>query len=172
MEWLDGIFEVFKIKIIPISVTAGLLLIYVVGRSLSLRFIKRHAEKNKLSKGRELYARKLISLLLLLLFLTIIGASWEISLKGLSLYFASIFTVVGVALFATWSILSNLTASIILFFFFPYRVGSEIRIIDGENSQEGRILDITLFYIEIETADKKVVAYPNNLAVTKPIVHG
>ena len=94
----------------------------------------------------------------------------EVSFQGLSLYFASIFTVIGVALFATWSVLSNLTASVILFFFFPYRIGRKVKIIDGDNSIEGQIVDITLFHIKVETEDDRIVAYPNNLAIQKPIM--
>ncbi len=112
--------------------------------------------------------RKLFDVLMTLIILSVLGAIWEISLQGLSLYFASILTVLGVALFATWSVLSNLTVSIFLFFFFPYRIGQKVKIIDGDNSIEGVILDINLFYIRIETDDKNIVACPNNIAVQKP----
>jgi MscS family membrane protein len=76
---------------------------------------------------------------------------------------------VGVGLFANWSMLSNITASIIIFFFYPYKVGESIKIIDGENSVEGTVMDITLFNIEIKTAEGRTVTYPNNLAIQKPM---
>ena len=114
--------------------------------------------------------RKLFNVLMLLLLITSIGAIWEISLKGLSLYFASILTIIGVALFATWSVLSNLTASIFLFFFFPYRIGQKVKVVDGDNSVEGVILDINLFYIRIETDENHIVAYPNNIVIQKPLI--
>lgn len=113
---------------------------------------------------------KLVNVLMSCLSVTVLGAIWEISIQGLSLYFASILTVIGVALFATWSVLSNLTSSIFLFFFFPYRIGQKVRIIDSENSVEGIILDINLFYIKIEIEDGNIVAYPNNLAIQRPMI--
>ena len=113
--------------------------------------------------------KKLTNIMMLALSISILGAVWEISIRGISLYFASILTVLGVALFATWSVLSNLTCSIFLFFFFPYRIGQKVKIIDGDNSLEGVILDINLFYIKIETDEGNIVAYPNNLAIQKPI---
>ena len=144
--------------------------LFIIVRSVVRKLVIRHARKNKMAYSRELYVKKLIMVIQVLLFLTIIGVIWEISLKGLSLYFASVFTVIGVGLFANWSILSNMTASVILFFFFPYRIGNKIKIIDGDNSVEGTIVDITLFYMQIETDEKKKYSYPNNLAIQKAIL--
>jgi len=53
-----------------------------------------------------------------IIMLTLISIIWDISFEGLSIYFASIFTIIGVAFFAQWSMLSNITASVILFFQF------------------------------------------------------
>lgn len=155
--------------IIQWSLTLGLLFLLIVSRSIILRIVKRHGLKNDVDKSRSVYIKKLINIGLTVLFATLIGSIWEISVQGLSLYFASIFTVVGVALFATWSVLSNMTASLVLFFFFPYRIGDKIRIIDGDNSVEGEISDITLFYVEIKGENDRIYTYPNNLAIQKAI---
>jgi small-conductance mechanosensitive channel len=42
---------------------------------------------------------------------------------------------------------------------------------DGDNSVEGVIIDITLFAMLIQLADENVVSYPNNLAIQKAIVN-
>ena len=78
--------------------------------------MKKHSQINDLAYTREVYIKKLISIGLILVFTSAIGMVWEISVKGLSIYFASIFTVIGVGLFVNWSIFSNLTAPVILFF--------------------------------------------------------
>ncbi|MDN5212989.1 mechanosensitive ion channel [Fulvivirgaceae bacterium BMA12] len=170
MTYVEYFIAIFKNNVIEELITLILLVLFFISRSIIGKIVRKHAQKNKVVYSRELYIRKLVNLSLVLLLIILIGAVWEISFKGLSLYFASIFTVVGVALFATWSVLSNLTASIILFFFFPYRIGGSIKIIDGDNSVEGQIMDITLFYIKVETDDNKIVTYPNNLAIQKPIM--
>lgn len=100
----------------------------------------------------------------------IIGLVWDISFKGLSVYFISFFTVAGIGLFAAWSILSNITAAVILFFYFPYKIGSKIRILDGDNTVEGMIYDLTLFTLLIKNEEGKIVTYPNNLVLQKAIV--
>jgi len=148
-------------------VSVGVIILYLISRKVIKRLVKRHGGNHDFDKSRMLYISKITGLANTLVFGVLLGFVWEVSLSGLSLYFASIFTVVGVALFAHWSILSNLTASVILFFFFPYRIGSHIKIQDGDNSIEGLILDIKMFYIEIEMEDGTRASYPNNLAIQK-----
>jgi small-conductance mechanosensitive channel len=66
---------------------------------------------------------------------------------------------------------SNITAAVILFFFFPFKIGSSIKIIDGDHSVKGQVLGISLFSIRIELEDGSEVYYPNNLAIQKGIVY-
>ena len=170
MIYIENIINFLKTNAIQEVITLFLLMLFFISKSIFGKIISRHAQQNEVVHERGLYIRKLVNVILLLLLITIIGAVWEVSFQGLSLYFASIFTFIGVALFATWSVLSNLTASVILFFFFPYRIGRKVKIIDGDNSIEGQIVDITLFHIKVETDDDRIVAYPNNLAIQKPIM--
>ncbi len=170
MEQTDNFQSYLNNNIIQVVLTFIMIFLFILVRSIILKIISKHARKNKMAYSREVYVKKLVMIVQFILFLTITGMIWEISLKGLSLYFASVFTVIGVGLFANWSILSNMTASVILFFFFPYRIGHKIKIIDGDNSVEGTVIDITLFYIQIETDDKRKCSFPNNLAIQKAIL--
>lgn len=158
----------FQSHLIELIVSAVIVLLYFISKRVIKKLIIRQETKRHFDKGRSLYISKVTGLVNFLVFFAFLGFTWELSLSGLGVYFASIFTVVGVGLFANWSILSNISASVILFFFFPYRIGSRVRIQDGDNSVEGIILDITIFYVEIETEENKVVSYPNNLAIQKP----
>lgn len=170
-DFLAGLELWFNQHLAEFIVSLVIVILYFISRKVVRRLVVRHAEKKQVDKSRMLYVGKITNLVNFIVFAVLLGFVWEISLSGLSFYFASIFTVIGVALFANWSILSNLTGSVILFFFFPHRIGSQIRIQDGDNSIEGTILDITMFYIEIETLEGQVVSYPNNLAMQKPIIN-
>lgn len=79
------------------------------------------------------------------------------------------FTIVGVAAFAQWSLLSNITAGIILFFSFPFKIGDHIKILDKDFPISGEIIDIKAFYILIKTDENETVTYPNNLLMQKGI---
>ncbi|MFY0594226.1 mechanosensitive ion channel domain-containing protein [Roseivirga sp.] len=153
--------------ITELIISCVVLVLFFISKKVIRKLIQRHGDRHTFDKSRMLYVRKITGMVNFIVFAVFLGLTWEVSLSGLGIYFASIFTVVGVALFAHWSILSNLTASVILFFFFPYKVGSKIKILDGDNSVQGLILDITMFYIEIETDEGDKVSYPNNLALQK-----
>jgi len=154
---------------IELGLSILLLLIFFITKKVIARLIKRHALTNSHTKARVKYVIKLANFGLIILFISILALVWEISFKGLSFYFASFFTVAGVAFFASWSILSNITAYAIIFFNFPFKIGSSIRIMDGDDSVEGKVDDITLFFLKIKLPTGEVITYPNNVAIQKPI---
>lgn len=155
--------------VIETGLTIVLIALFFIVRKVTSRLIRNHAVKVTHSKPSVKYVVKLANFGLIIVFLTIISMVWEISFSRWSVYFASFFTLVGVAFFASWSILSNITSYAILFFYFPFKLGSHIRIIDGDNSIEGKVDDITLFFIVIKLENGEKVTYPNNLAIQKAI---
>lgn len=86
------------------------------------------------------------------------------------MYLSSIFAVIGVALFAQWSLLSNITASVVIFFAFPYRVGDRIKVTDPDFDLSGSVEEISLFHVLIRTDAGNMVTYPNNLILQKPVI--
>jgi len=155
--------------IVEFGLTIALIIIFFIVKKIVSKVIRKQAIKLMHSNSRVAYVIKISNFGLSLLFLTLIAIVWEVSFEGLSIYFASFFTIAGVALFASWSILSNITAYAIIFFYFPFKIGSKIRIIDGDNSAEGIVDDITLFFISIKLPSGENINYPNNLAIQKPI---
>ena len=58
----------------------------------------------------------------------------------------------------------------VIFFTYPARIGDKIRIIDGENTLEGTILDISMFQVLLEDDDQNMISFPNNLLIQKAFV--
>ncbi|MCW8333097.1 mechanosensitive ion channel domain-containing protein [Vibrio paucivorans] len=85
-----------------------------------------------------------------------------------SIFISSVFTVFGVGFIAQWSILSNITASFLIFFVFPYRIGDFIVVADGEGI-EGKILEIRMFHTLIRHPDGNIITYPNSLLLQKSV---
>ncbi|MGK7905816.1 MAG: mechanosensitive ion channel domain-containing protein [Synechococcus sp.] len=156
---------------IQILLTVLLIVIFLIGRRMANRLISKRASNYSFSQARTNIIKNISSILWTLFLLLGLGIIWEITFQGLTIYFASFFTVVGIAFFASWSILSSITAATILFFSFPIRIGYRIRIQDGDNSIEGEIVNISLFNIQIQKDNAELVFYPNNLALQKAIVH-
>jgi small-conductance mechanosensitive channel len=95
---------------------------------------------------------------------------WGIDFSGLLLISTSLITITGVALFANWSLLSNITAYFILLFQPSYSRGNFIRIFEGDNFVEGTISEVNLFNIKLITDDNDIIIYPNNLLLTRLIM--
>ncbi|MCU7553682.1 mechanosensitive ion channel family protein [Alteromonas sp. ASW11-19] len=96
--------------------------------------------------------------------------AWGVDFSGLLVLSTSIITLTGVALFASWSLISNITAYFILLTNVAYRRGNAVRIIDGDNYVEGTIADIGPFSTRLVTAERETVLYPNNLVLTRPVL--
>jgi small-conductance mechanosensitive channel len=87
-----------------------------------------------------------------------------------SVFLSSIFAVVGVGLFAQWSILSNITASMIIFFGFPYRIGDRIKIADKDEDMRGVIEEISMFHVILRRDDGNLITYPNSMLLQKAVI--
>lgn len=111
------------------------------------------------------YFRIIAAFVAVLLLLTI----WGVDYRGLWVFASSILAVLGVALVAQWSILSNITAGVILFFALPVRIGDEVEIIDGANSLKGVIIEINIFQVLLRDSDGNLLTYPNSLILQRPI---
>jgi small-conductance mechanosensitive channel len=142
-----------------------LVVIYTASKILK-KVLRKFASAKEVKAKRIFYIEKVFDSFFILLVFLLLSFVWRFDISVLA---TSIFAVVGVALFAQWSILSNITASIIIFFTFPARVGDTIRVIDGDNSVEGKITEITLFQISLIDKENNTILYPNNLLLQKPV---
>lgn len=166
LESLNDLYPIYRI-----GLTIIVFLFYLLLRKFSSRSIIKRAIAFRFDDERSIYIRRVVRMTIFLAFVVVLGVIWEVSLKGLSLYIASFITIVGVGLFANWSIVSNITASVILFFFFPFKIGSKVKILDGDNSVQGTVIGLSLFSICIKTDEDTEVYFPNNLAIQKGIVN-
>lgn len=94
---------------------------------------------------------------------------WGVDPKNLFVALSSIFAVIGVALFAQWSLLSNVTAGIIIFFTAPFRIGDYIKILDKDSPIEAWVEDIFSFYTHLRTKEGVLHIYPNSLLLQKGV---
>lgn len=155
-------------------VSVILVALIIVGYLWAKQYVYKLAIRISQEKGipysRALYVSRVMTLMMGVLALIFIGMTAGINYEELSLFFASAFAVIGVALFAQWSILSNITASVIVFFFFPYRVGDKVKIMDGDNSIEGVIDEIRLFHVVLKGEKEELLTYPNSMVFQKAVI--
>ncbi|UCG52557.1 MAG: mechanosensitive ion channel family protein [Candidatus Latescibacterota bacterium] len=153
--------------IVKIVIGVGLLLAYVVVVSVKGYLVRRYARGKHIEAERTALINKLITVFLFIGLVVAEAITWGVHLSGLYVFVTSFFAMVAIGFFAVWSVLSNITSSVLIFFLFPYKIGDYIQVIGDDIS--GRITDITLFHLIVESKDKSVVTIPNNLVIQKSI---
>ena len=158
--------ELYKLQILETAIVLGvLLLVNFVIRKASYRI----AQKFHLGLERRRITTKVVNLLLLLVGAISIMGIWGLDQKELFVFLTSTLTVLGVGFFATWSILSNITSGLLLYFNHPLHIGDHIKIMDKEYPVEGTLKDITMFFMHIETIEGETVTIPNSVVTQKTI---
>ena len=149
--------------------SAILLVILLIIRAIIVLTVKKIGKRSGTSEVRAnligRYATVTIFLIGFLIEAFILGADTD----DISLVFSSVFAVIGIALFAIWSILSNVTSGVIMFFSFPYKVGDKIKIHDKDYPIEAIIEDIRAFQLILREDNGDLVTYPNNLILQKAV---
>ncbi|MFM1878947.1 MAG: hypothetical protein RLZZ241_1813 [Bacteroidota bacterium] len=147
------------------------LIVLFITRTVSIKIIRKVSRIGDMDILRSTLIIKYVSIghsVMLVLALILI---WGVPFQDIGVVLSSVFAVIGVALFASWSILSNITAGVILFFTFPFKIGDKIRIMDKDLHEPlvCVIEDIRAFYLFLRTANGELVTYPNNLFLQKAV---
>lgn len=159
-------FETYKTELI----TTGIILVVVlILRFLSHALVKSIGRKSGINDARIQLICRYITVTLIIIALIIEAFVFGAELKDMTLIVSSVFAVIGIALFAIWSILSNVTSGIIMFFSFPYKVGDKIQIHDKDFPIEAIIEDIRAFQLHLRLDNGDLVTYPNNLILQKAV---
>jgi small-conductance mechanosensitive channel len=158
--------EILNLKIIETIIAIA---VFILLRIFSKRFIDNTVTNSLVQKTSGKIIKKALNLILLLIVGIFILIIWGVDQKELAFYIGSILTVIGIALFAQWSILSNITSAIILFFNHSVKLDDTIIIIDKDFEIEGRVSDIGLFFVTLKTKEDEKVSIPNNVFIQKMI---
>ncbi len=133
-------------------------------------WVKKLAQMKQVSVARTSLVTRFISYVMFFVTVSLMAISLGLGYQDVSLFVSSAFAVMGVALVAQWSILSNLTAGVLIFFVFPYRIGERIRVVDKDEDICGVIIEIALFHVLILRDNGDTITYPNNLMLQKAVL--
>jgi small-conductance mechanosensitive channel len=161
--------EFVKLHIKQEIFTLILILSYIFVRFLTTKLIIKFSNKSEKFATRTQVIIKYTNILLVFISFIFLFMIWGVKTDHLALAFSSIFAVIGVAMFAQWSLLSNITAGVIIFFTAPFHIGDVIRIHDKDFPFEAEIIDIKGFHIYLKTEKGEIIIYPNNIFFTKSI---
>lgn len=110
-----------------------------------------------------------MSILLNIIFIFSIAIVWGMQPHNILIGLSSVFAIIGVAMFAQWSILSNITAGILIFFSTPFKLGDRIQLMDKDMPITATIERIQTFYTHLRTDEDELIVLPNNLFLQKMV---
>lgn len=149
--------------------TGALIVFFIITQVVVRKALSKVAKRIDFQPKRTLIIKKLLMILITTFYLLILSVIWGVDQTDLVLFISSTLTILGVAFFAQWSLLSNVTATLILFFYYPVKIGDEITILDKDYALHGVITDIGIFIITIETDDEQLVTIPSSVFIQKMI---
>jgi small-conductance mechanosensitive channel len=157
-----------------VSIVAVLATISVVIGTFVLSYLLRRSMPDSLrqwaARLRLPYETVLTTTRLLIGVLWIIGAMvvleiWGVSVGGLWTLMVSAVTIIGVGFLATWTMISNVTASFFIAFWHPFRLGDTIEMLPEKLS--GRVIDRNLMFVVVRENSGATIQISNNLFFQK-----
>lgn len=148
-----------------IILTVALIVLLLITGQLIKMVIKKFSILKSIDLNRRKIILNLHYLILYIFFAVFIAIIWGVKAREFTVFISSILAVLGVGFFAQWSILSNLTASVILFFNHPLRIGHRIRIIDKDYDWIGTVMDISGFFLYMKTDKGENISIPNSIVL-------
>ena len=160
--------EFFSTNRFELAVTLVVLILYLIVDRITTPKLEEGADQGRFKEGAASGAINIARLVTAVLGVLILAIVWGINFRTVLIFATTTFTLLGVALFASWSILSHVTSYFIILLHPSFKRGTFIRIIDVDNYAEGYISELTMFNTKLVTENREVIVYPNNLLLSRP----
>jgi small-conductance mechanosensitive channel len=134
----------------------------LITRGLNILADRTHLERNDLLPVRKVL-KAVLYLVTAILILTVFG----VNLGGLWAILSTVLAMIAIGFVAVWSLLSNVSSTVIILLFRPFAVGDELEFA-GE-PVKGKVVDLNFLYTTLQTEDGALFQIPNNLFFQKSL---
>jgi len=155
--------------ILKIIETTIVLVLLVATHFVTRRVINNMLKQFHFRLQRRKLTLRIINLLLTITAIVFISAIWGVKQTDIVVFISSVLAILGVAFVAQWSLLSNITAGLILFFNHPIKIGDHIKVMEKDFIVEGIVNDITFFFVHIKTKTNEKITISNTMILQKTI---
>lgn len=153
------------VKVLPLAVLvligAGIVRL-ILERGLNLV-----AKRANLRPADILPLKKILKSILYLVTAILILTVFGVNLGGLWAILSTVLAMVAIGFVAVWSLLSNVSSTVIILLFRPFAIGDEIEFA-GE-AVKGRVVDLNFLYTTLREPDGTLIQIPNNLFFQKSV---
>ena len=158
--------ETYKIQIAEtIAVLAGYIIVHYITKII----VNNSLKQTHMQRGRRKMIIKAFHLLSFITATVLLSAIWGVKQNEIAVFVGTILTALGIAFFAQWSLLSNITSSLLLFFNHPVKIGDTIKVLDKDYPFEGEVSDLTYFFVHLKTESGEIITIPNSLLLQKSV---
>ena len=153
-----------------ILLTIIVLLIGIFTNKINKSFINKYGNKHNIKKSRRLLLQKFSTFVISVLVFFSLIIFWGINITNLSVLVISSISVIGIAFFASWCLLINVFASLLLYYSSPIKIEDLITNKYCNNSITVVVIDMTLFYVFLKDDSGDKINIPNNVILQKIVV--
>lgn len=154
---------------VQIIETAVIIIIYLLVFFITKTIVNNTLKRTHLDRARRKIIIKATHIFTTIGALVLLAGVWGLKQSEIAVFASTLLTALGVAFFAQWSLLANITSSIILFFNHPLKLGDTIRVLDKDFPFEGEITDLSYFFIHLKTKNGEMITIPNSLILQKTV---
>jgi|SRR5690242_4950216 small-conductance mechanosensitive channel len=144
-----------------IILAVGLLLAALAERATRRLFRQMQVLHVRPSLEANLAITRAVRIVVLAFAIIVILNFWGLGLGGIWSGLLGLLAGIGVALLATWALVSNMTCAVFLSIWRPYRLGDTFEILP--EGAKGRAVDRNLMFTVLRQDDGGIVSIPNNL---------
>ena len=155
--------------IFKLSASVAAPLLFVLFRWAARRAISNYARTHRFAASRIASAHRAVSVFGFLALLGVLALAWSIDFHNFLAATGAVLATIGIGFVASWSILSNVTASFIMFWRFPMHVGDKIGLLSDKNFI-AEVKEFTPFFIILEDSDGNKVSLPNSLTMQEMFI--
>lgn len=155
-------------NMVQLLVTLFIVALYALLDRFSTPKLEQGADEGRFKDGSSTKAIRVARAITGLVGLLILVAVWGIDFSSVLIFATTTVTLLGVAFFASWSLLSNVTAYFVILMHPSFKRGNFVRVIENDNYSEGYISELTIFNTKLVTENREVIIYPNNLLLGRP----
>jgi small-conductance mechanosensitive channel len=156
----------YRIQIIETLIVIG---VYALVYYFIKTIVNNSLKHTHLQRGRRKMIIKVLNLLSFITSTIVLSAIWGLNQSEIAVFVGTVITALGIAFFAQWSLLSNITSSLLLFFNHPLKIGDTLKVLDKDYPFEGEVTDLTYFFIHLKTKEGEIITVPNSLVLQKSI---
>ncbi len=151
--------KAINIQIIETVIILGCyIILYFIFKTVINNFLK----KTRLERARRKMAIRAVQLFTTMTAIVLLTGVWGFKQDEIALFASTILTALGIAFFAQWSLLANITSSILIFFNHPVKLGDYIKVLSKDYQYEGEVTEMNYFFVHIRTNDNEIITIPNS----------